>query len=355
MLRVSGLPMRSPAQLLGVLVLGSALRQHQALSAWPPKGCVRADFPRSSAVSPTQLAYQPSDDFQLGASAQFPAALGKIVPTWKCGSTTGASHGSVLVLSEWFGVSSATASVARALAANELDAYIVNSYRDHVLPVDAGYVSVEAVQNAQADSGHKMKTLAWAPLAHDVQTVAANLTAIGPVAVMGFSEGAALAMLASQDASPHIKATVAFYGSPGSVYTGTAASLFDPANVNVPVYLVCGALDHIAGFSSCSALKAMQDGMENAPSVTLKEYQGVGHGFMNDQSWWETWKLAQNPPRDPFNVTTATDAFLGAVQFLQRSLTSTCTVVLSRTCSSVRPLHTDNHARRAAADWYLLR
>ena len=53
-------------------------------------------------------------------------------------------------------------------------------------------------------------------------------------------------------------ATVIVYGSPGSIYTGAAASLFDPVAVDVPMHLSCGSLDHISNFSSCEALQSLR-------------------------------------------------------------------------------------------------
>ena len=111
-------------------------------------------------------------------------------------------------------------------------------------------------------------------------------------------------------------ATAVFYGSPGSIYTGTASSLFQAATIDVPVHLSCGSLDTIANFSSCETLEALKVGLTGAPAAQVAQYPGVGHGFLNSEKWWEQWKAAQVPPRDPYNPTVASQALQDVIAFL---------------------------------------
>ena len=135
----------------------------------------------------------------------------------------------MLVLSEWFGVTSCTFDVATKLSSSGLDAYVVNSYRDHQVPVDndanIAFATVDGVSGVNTDSAHKMSHLQWDALAADVVHIAEQLSQDnkGPVVLFGMSEGGALAMLASQRAKKHINATAVFYGSPGN-YCGHTAT-----------------------------------------------------------------------------------------------------------------------------------
>ena len=298
-------------------------------SAGFPTGC-RHDvaFPRASGATNDTLAYDANPHQEVLLSARFPTALGNSAPALFCpSSATGKKLGSVVMLSEWYGVTTATTNIATLLTAAGFDVYVINSYRDHVIPVDShpDYGTVEGVARVQTASGWKMKTLHWEELAADVGAIVAQLHAdkAGPLALMGFSEGAALALLASQNAqSQGLAATVVFYGSPGSAYTGSAPSLFHPGRIDIPLQLTCGDLDHITGFSSCPALQAVKDRMTGAAAAASKmtTYHGVGHGFLNSCAWWEKYKAAQTPPRDRYNPTVSGQAMAEAIAFLRQHL-----------------------------------
>eukprot|EP01043_Picozoa_sp_COSAG02_P019208 COSAG02_NODE_918_length_15945_cov_5.640752_11_plen_395_part_00 len=284
--------------------------------------CQEVAFERPRGAIATSLAYTAADDLSLGLSARFPSALGSSVPALFCPSAAAERHGSVVMLSEWFGVTAATTNVASVMNSAGIDVYVVNSYRDHEVPVDStnAFSTVEGVSGVQRDSGHKMKSLAWGDLAADIAAVVDQLNQnhSDPVALVGFSEGGALALLASQSAKRlhNVAATAVFYGSPGSIYTGTAASLFQAATVDVPVHLSCGSLDTIANFSSCETLETLKGQLMNAPTAIVTHYTGVGHGFLNSEKWWEQWKAAQVPPRDPYNPGVASQALREAISFL---------------------------------------
>ena len=92
--------------------------------------CVDVSFPRDG--SPGVLAYGAANDSSLGLSARFPCATGTSIPAVLC-RTADTRLGSVIVISEWFGVSEATLAVAHTLNAAGMDSYVLNVHRDHHL------------------------------------------------------------------------------------------------------------------------------------------------------------------------------------------------------------------------------
>eukprot|EP00912_Choanoflagellata_sp_UC4_P000741 UC4_evm1s466 len=179
-----------------------------------------------------------------------------------------------------FGVSTATFEVAAKATEVGFDAYIINSYRDHVIPVDStiDYSTVNAVSSIMKDSAHKMSTLNWMELVNDIKSAIVQIKATTkrPVAIWGMSEGAALAFLASQNSGDLLAATAIFYGSPGS-YTGSAPLHFDPTKIDIPVHLFCAELDSFSNFSSCDTLSHIKSLMTTSPEAKLTQYNGVGH------------------------------------------------------------------------------
>lgn len=284
--------------------------------------CIDVAFSREG--SPGVLVYDAARDDSLGLSARFPCSMGTSIPAVLCPATTPgrAITGSVILLAEWFGVSEATLAVAHSLNAAGMDSYVLNVYRDHHLPVDFTFTSVATVSAAQRDSAHKMRTLSWQALASDVAVVARNISSTTghSVALLGLSEGAALALLASQRSAAHLVAVVSFYGSPGSKFTGEAAALFDPSKVDIPVHLACGSLDSFLNFSSCMSLRALKATLIGAPLVEVLEYPKVGHGFLNGMPWWSAWKRAQVPPREPYQPEVVAHALEQAATFLRGQL-----------------------------------
>merc|ERR1712046_334585 len=134
------------------------------------------------------------------------------------------ARNAVVVLSEWWGLSSTELSLAERLADMGYAAALPNIYREPV-PFDSrvDFDDTASVTDEVISSAWKMKTLAWDIHSSSVLDIVSYLKGrkgMQKVVLMGFSEGACLALVtASQsmrskrtDAS--IDGVVAFYGSP---------------------------------------------------------------------------------------------------------------------------------------------
>lgn len=261
-----------------------------------------------------------------GESAYFPHVFGSLLPVYTAKPAPSVSN-AVIVLSEWWGPSNTELDLARRLAAMGYMAVVPSSYREEV-PFDARLdlaadpaAVVASVSSEVTAAAWKMKSLAWGAQAHAVVQLASHLKTVGvrSVALLGFSEGACLSLVAaSQESGGLIDGVVAFYGSPladGERFVGNASQYFQAGAVQQPVMLITGSKDPFTGFSDpASMLKVQQAiGTRRAQFVEIPD---VDHGFMSKASWWEAWKAAQKPPRVPFSQEAFDTAWVHTRDFL---------------------------------------
>ncbi len=95
-----------------------------------------------------------------------------------------------------------------------------------------------------------------------------NEQKVAKVGLVGFCLGGRMAYLAA--ARTDIDASVGYYGVMIDQMLNEAKAIANPLMLHIPT---------ADGFVSPEAQKAMHDGLDSHPRVTLHDYQGLDHGF----------------------------------------------------------------------------
>jgi dienelactone hydrolase len=250
-------------------------------------------------------------------SAFFPHAFGQLIPGVRANSSALAEH-AVVVVPEWWGVSQTELDMAEELSSNGYLVVVPNIYRERI-PFDDKFqgqtntsVLAKLVLDEVFTASWKMSHLAWDFHSDNILDVVTHLKKVqgfDKVAVMGFSEGSCLALLAAsqtdkmQQRGASIDGIVAFYGTPlkaGEKYTGDAYRNFDATRIKIPTQLISGAKDPFTGFSDPASMKIVQQSI-GSHVAKFSEIDGVDHGFMANAEWWEAFKASTTPPRVPYS------------------------------------------------------
>jgi len=256
--------------------------------------------------------FTPHTDPRVHHPLHHPAVCGSSVPVIRFGAGEDIT---VVVMAEWWGVDSGILDLARSLASAlgpGATAVIPNFYRDGVIPVDANWDMEDIQTRCITEPAYKMAHTNWEAVASDVAAIVSS--ASGKVALVGFSFGAVAALLAAQQCS--VACVVAWYGSPDIKFTGGAGHSFNPANVQVPVQLQWASYDKIAGFSDVATGQQLSQSLPRAEYVEHPHE----HGFLNDRSWWASWKASLEPPRMAYSADIAQRSWDDMLSFLQKHL-----------------------------------
>merc|ERR1719235_2505272 len=95
--------------------------------------------------------------------------------------------------------------------------------------------------------------------------------------VTGFRMGGALSLATAVKTEGEVACVAPFYGVPPQEY-------FDCSTIKIPVQAHFGQLDSLAGFSDPAAAKMLGEVLTKAGCPhDIFMYDGVAHGFMNDE------------------------------------------------------------------------
>jgi dienelactone hydrolase len=160
---------------------------------------------------------------------------------------------------------------ANVLAARGMDAYIVEYY-------DKGD---EAARNSSdVNLSHRTffrRFSSWSTAVKAaVQTIRSSDLSNGNVALLGFSQGAMLA-IASGANTPSVKAIVSFYGGLPGPRTQSP-----PIERLPPILILQGEADHQASVADAEAIASKAKSIKAETELHL--YPGAGHGFDFDPS-----------------------------------------------------------------------
>ena len=197
--------------------------------------------------------------------------------------------GRVVVIQEVFGVNQHIRDVCERFSQSGYDA-LAPSLFDRLEPgVQLGY-STEDV-----DKGRDLRSrLEWNDALNDTLASISYLAQSGPVAVVGFCYGGAIAWLAAS--TPHARMAVCYYGS--------YIHQFRDQHPQCPVLLHFGALDSIIPLENVEDIRA--ENTEANPDICI--YPDAGHGFNCDL-------------RDSFHGPSAELAWQRTLDFLSQNFT----------------------------------
>lgn len=178
-----------------------------------------------------------------------------------CGPVKTGSTG-IVVIQEWWGITSITKSHAERLAENGYRCLIPDLYH--------GKSTVD-----KEEASHLMNGLDWQGAVQECCQAIEYLRGEGcsKVVVIGFCMGGALCLAAGQHCN--LDGAVSFYGTPPK-------ELAQPENVRIPVQVHVGELDNHVGFSDVPTVEGWISDLTSAGgSGVMYTYEACGHGFLN--------------------------------------------------------------------------
>jgi len=200
-----------------------------------------------------------------GMATRAVSALGKSFPAYMCGPV-GAPG--IIVLQEWWGVTTQVQLQAQRIASQ--------GYRCLVPDLYKGKLGVDV-----EEASHMMGNLDFPAAVSEIIAATAVLKDEGSkkCGITGFCMGGALSLAASTKAdSGELSCAAPFYGIPDQ-------NFFDCSTIKIPVQAHFGTLDSLAGFSDPAAAENLRAILTKAGcSFEVHMYDGVAHGFMNDEA-----------------------------------------------------------------------
>lgn len=199
-----------------------------------------------------------------GMASKAVSAMGRSFPAYVCGPKGAPA---VIVLQEWWGVTSQVQLQAQRIASQ--------GYRCLVPDLYKGKLGVDA-----EEASHMMGNLDFPGAVEEIRAAATYLKEEGSHAcgVTGFCMGGALSLASAVRSQGELACAAPFYGVPDQTY-------FDCSTIKIPVQAHFGKLDSLAGFSDPAAADALKARLEKAGCPhEVHMYEGVAHGFMNDEA-----------------------------------------------------------------------
>ena len=170
----------------------------------------------------------------------------------------------IIVLQEWWGVTSNIKAQAEHLAKSGYRCLIPDLYK--------GKLGVDV-----EEAHHLMDNLDWPTAKDEICAAAKYLKETGSpsVGAIGFCMGGALTLIGAQH-SDDIVCACPFYGTPDP-------SICQTEKISKPIQAHFGELDTMAGFSDPAAAKKLEENLKTAGGTesAVFMYPGVGHAFLN--------------------------------------------------------------------------